>query len=209
MKLVLLACVPCVVGFFPAQLVRSPSARTTDITMKKTWSRRETLAEKGGGLDDKGAEAVGLIGTIPVEFEHGDTVLKTMAMPGQPLSEVASQAGQYVKYKCKKGECGTCEVRVDGQWVRTCVSTVPYVDKGETYKVHVRTSMKKGKKSSRFFSIRSFYDGARNNILGMIGFVKEGRKSKDAFEERIDNEKKLMEEVARRKALKKAQQDVQ
>jgi hypothetical protein len=87
----------------------------------------------------------------------------------------------------------------------------------------------------------SFYDGARNNILGMIGFVKEGRKSKDAFEvtsrgtplpallpcappscaprlvriavlspqERLDNEKKLMEEVARRKAQKKAQQDAQ
>jgi len=204
--LVLLACVPCAVGFFPAQLARSPSSRTVDVTMKKTWSRRETLAEKGGGLEDKGAEAVGLSGTIPVEFEHSDVKLKTMAMPGQPLSEVASQAGQYIKYKCKKGECGTCEVRVDGQWVRTCVATIPYVEKGETYKVHVRTSMKQGKKSSRFFSLRSFYDGFKNNVLGMVGFVREGRKSQSAFDERIANEKKLLEEVKRRKAEKARQQ---
>ena len=39
-------------------------------------------------MDDKGADAVGLIGTIPVEFEQGGEILKTMAIAGQPLSEV-------------------------------------------------------------------------------------------------------------------------
>ena len=36
--------------------------------------------------------------------------------------QVAAQSGQYIKYQCKKGQCGTCEVRVDGKWIRTCVS---------------------------------------------------------------------------------------
>jgi len=71
--------------------------------------------------------------------------------------------------------------------------------------VHVRGSMSKTKKSSRFFSFRSFIAGAKNNIVGMFGFVKEGRASDDAFKERIENEKRLMEEVARRKAAKAAE----
>jgi len=33
-------------------------------------------------------------------------------------------------------------------------------------------------KASTFFSIKSFFAGFRNNVLGMVGFVKEGRKGK-------------------------------
>ena len=116
--------------------------------------------------------------------------MSTMAFAGQPLKEVAAQAGQYIKYQCGKGECGTCEVcvfparhctlwatrfarrpvarllshsfvrccrqvRVDGNWIRTCSVKVPFVPKGEQYSVYVRPSMvPKGKKSSRFFSFR-------------------------------------------------------
>ena len=78
----------------------------------------QTLADTAGGLSDKGSSAVGLVGTIPVIFEQGNNTAKTMAIAGQPLSEVAAQAGQYIKYKCGKGECGTCEVRVDGPGIR-------------------------------------------------------------------------------------------
>lgn len=101
----------------------------------------QTLADEAGGLADvKDASAVGLVGTIPIIFEQGNETLETMAIVGQPLSEVASQCGQYIKYKCGKGECGTCEVRVEGKWIRTCSTRVPALPPGEVYNVHVRAS---------------------------------------------------------------------
>ena len=87
-------------------------------------ARSQTLAETTGGASDRGAAAVGLVGTIPVEFTQGNDTVSTMAFVGQPLSEVAAQAGQFIKYKCRKGECGTCAVRVDGEWIRTCTVKV-------------------------------------------------------------------------------------
>ena len=98
-----------------------------------------------------------------------------MAVRWRP--QVAAQAGQYIKYHCKKGECGTCEVRVDGKWIRTCVSQVPYVEAGDTFSVHVKGSMKKPKKSARFYSFRSIVAGWKNNLMGMFGFVREGARS--------------------------------
>lgn len=199
---------PLAAGFAPptTPAPRAAPAARPRATMKD-WSKRETLAEKtGGGLADQGGAAVGLIGTIAVEFAQGEGVLATLAMPGQPLSEVAAQAGQFIKYKCGKGECGTCEVRVDGKWVRTCATRVPALAPGETFKVHVRGSMVRGKKASRFFSVRSFFDGFRNNLLGMIGFVREGRKSTDQFQERLERERRVLEMAAAKKAAKKAKE---
>jgi len=196
-------------AFLPTPLA-PPTGASVDAPRRaavamKDWSKRQTLADTAGGAADKGADAVGLIGTIPVVFEQGNDTCQTMAIVGQPLSEVAAQAGQYIKYQCGKGECGTCAVRVDGEWIRTCSVKVPFVPKGEQYSVYVRPSMvPKGKKSSRFFSFRSFIAGARNNLLGMVGFVKEGRKSGNRFNERIDAEKELMAQVAARKAAKEA-----
>jgi hypothetical protein len=115
--------------------------------------------------------------------------------------QVAAQAGQYIKYKCKKGECGTCAVRVDGNWIRTCSVSVPHVPEGQSYEVRarvparaqsappltptlarrqvfVRGTMLKPTKSSRFFSVKSFFSGFKNNLLGMVGFAKEGPLSK-------------------------------
>lgn len=51
---------------------------------------------------------------------------------------------------------------------------------------------------------RSFIAGARNNILGMVGFVREGRKSGNRFNERINAEKVLMAKVAAKRAAKEA-----
>jgi len=198
----------CGFGAVPRVARRAPAysawARTASLEMKKTWSRRETVAETIGGADEQGAEAVGLTGTIPVQFLQGNDTIKTMAHVGQPLSAVAAQAGQHIKYQCRKGECGTCEVRVDGKWIRTCVSQVPYVEAGDTYSVFVKGSMKKAKTSARFYSVRSIFAGLKNNVMGMAGFVREGRRSQGRFKERISAEEELMAIVAAKKAAKKA-----
>ncbi|TFJ85619.1 hypothetical protein NSK_003128 [Nannochloropsis salina CCMP1776] len=47
------------------------------------------------------------------------------AVAGQSLKDVAQAARIPIKYNCKKGECGTCEVVLNGKKVRTCVGIVP------------------------------------------------------------------------------------
>ncbi|GMH77220.1 hypothetical protein TrRE_jg3142 [Triparma retinervis] len=136
-------------------------------------------------------------GTVSVTFAQGDDTRNTMAIPGQGLSEVATQADQFIKYKCKKGECGTCEVLVDGQWVRSCVTKIPAGV--EEYNVQVRPSMVKSKKASGFFSVQSFRDGFVNNALGMVGLVTEGAKEDDNFDHRMTEEDRIKEMVRRKK----------
>lgn len=136
-------------------------------------------------------------GTVSVTFTQGDDTRNTMAMPGQGLSEVATQADQFIKYKCKKGECGTCEVLVDGQWVRSCVTKIPAGV--EEYNVQVRQSMVKSKKASGFFSVQSFRDGFVNNALGMVGLVTEGAKEDENFDHRMTEEERIKEMVRRKK----------
>ena len=53
---------------------------------------------------------------------------------------------------------------------------------------------------------RSFVAGAKNNILGMVGFVREGRKSKGAFQERMDIEKDILARAAAKKAARIAKE---
>ena len=60
--------------------------------------------------------------------------------------------------------------------------------------------------SSRCCWPRSFLAGFYNNILGMVGFVKEGYKGRKNFDDRIGAEAELMEKVAARKAAKLAKQ---
>lgn len=50
---------------------------------------------------------------------------KVQAVAGQNLKDVALAAKIPIKYNCKKGECGTCEVDLNGKKVRTCVGIVP------------------------------------------------------------------------------------
>jgi len=195
-------------GFMPVQpspALKNCAARSSlaSFTMKK-WEKRKTLAETTGGIDTVGESAVGLVGNIPVTFSQANQTLSTKAIVGQPLSEVAAQCGQYVKYKCRKGECGTCEVRIDGKWVRTCITKVPHVAQGESLDVFVRGSMIKTAKASRFYSFKSILAGARNNVLGMVGFVREGRRYKESFNDRIDGEKELLEKVKAKKAARLA-----
>lgn len=188
----------------PAALAPRPTGQRCSCPVMKDWSRRSTLAETTGGASDLGTDSVGLAGQIAVQFNQGDNVIKTVATAGQPLSSVAAQAGQVIRYKCRKGECGTCAVRIDGQWVRTCVARVPQLEAGKLYNITVRPSMANSKKSSAFFSFKSFIAGAKNNILGMVGFVKEGFGSneKSKFDDRISWEDDLDNRVKIRKAAK-------
>lgn len=159
------------------------------------WTKKKTLAEE--------VEAgLGLEGDVPVLFKQADEERKTLAIVGQPLSAVAAQAGQPIRYGCKKGECGTCQVKCNGEWVRPCVAKIPSVAPGESYVLEVRAVKNKSTSSGKFFSVRSFIMGFVNNLVGMVGFVKQRRAAKKNWQERQDIEDriaKLAEE--KRKAM--------
>ncbi|KAJ1621790.1 hypothetical protein T492DRAFT_573828, partial [Pavlovales sp. CCMP2436] len=44
---------------------------------------------------------------------------------GSPLAAAASKAGVRVRFDCKEGKCGICEVKVNGKNMRTCIGKVP------------------------------------------------------------------------------------
>lgn len=68
------------------------------------WTKKKTLAEEQGSVNDIGFENVGLKGTISVVFRQGNETKSSMAWAGQPLRDVATQAGQFIKYGCGKGK---------------------------------------------------------------------------------------------------------
>uniref|UniRef100_A0A7R9YBE8 2Fe-2S ferredoxin-type domain-containing protein n=1 Tax=Pinguiococcus pyrenoidosus TaxID=172671 RepID=A0A7R9YBE8_9STRA len=50
---------------------------------------------------------------VEVTFtDNGKTVLATQ---GEPIGNVAKRAGVRIQFDCKKGRCGTCEVRLNGR----------------------------------------------------------------------------------------------
>ena len=121
----------------------------------------------------------------------------TMAIVGQPLSAVAAQAGQPIRYDCKKGECGTCQVKCvagpDGEikWIRPCVAKVPQLAEGEKFLLQVKATKTQAVSSGKFFSIRSFIMGFVNNLLGMVGFVKQRRAAKQNYRDRMEIEDRI------------------
>ena len=170
-------------------------------TLQRKWQNERTkLADDPNTIKDSG-----LAGAIQVLFKQGNATKMTRAEVGTPLSEVASQADQFIRYKCKKGECGTCEVQVNGKWVRTCVATVPYVE-DNVFEVTVKPTMMKGQgKASKFYSLKSFVMGWYNNILGMVGFVKTSATEGKNFRDRLDGEDEVARLVAARKAKRLAE----
>lgn len=122
------------------------------------------------------------------------------------MSDVATRAGVEINYKCRKGECGTCQVRIDGKWVKACQAAIAPSSLGSGSILRINTSSKASlgqeaekKKPSKFFSPASFVEGVINNGLGVIGFLKEAKKVDSAYERRIQREKELQERVAARK----------
>ena len=107
---------------------------------------------------------------LPLQMEP----VVVQASRGEPLGAVAERAGIEIKYKCKKGECGTCEVNIGGKWVKTCQTSVTAPSDGDSLKVNVKTYLQVKKKSAEFFSPMSFVEGVVNNGLGVVGFVQKG-----------------------------------
>jgi len=162
------------------------------------WKKKKTLADEFEANGPRDLAQIGLKGNINVLFKQGNETKTTMALEGQLLRDVASQAGQFIKYGCGKGECGTCECLVDGKWVRPCVTKVPAVPQGQEYAIIVKEVKSKAKSSGKFYSIRSFFMGFWNNLLGMIGFVKYR-----SFAKRNRNERKEYEDLIRQRTLEK------
>jgi len=180
---------------------RTASISSTALFYEPKWKKKATLAEMEGPPTD--LKQVGLKGTVPVVFRqlHGNVTetKSTMALANMPLREAAIQAGQFIQYGCGKGECGTCECLVNGQWVRPCISHVPEaVAPGEEYAVQVKAVKNVAKSSGKFYSVRSFLFGFYNNVLGMIGFVQYRKKAKKNWDERRE-----YEELVRQKTLEK------
>ncbi|KAL3804246.1 hypothetical protein ACHAWO_009847 [Cyclotella atomus] len=195
---------------------------TPDYAQKKgyvpKWKKKATLAETTG-TGSLAAEDKGLVGSIPITFQTGEgedaTLITTTATPGQSLKLVASQAGQYIKYGCGKGECGTCESLCNGKYLRPCVDSVPadLAPDPETGKfapliIQVKKTRAKVVSSGKFFSLKSFLLGFWNNLLGMFGFVRDRRKARQNWQERMSKEdeiKRLTEEKRRKRQAAAAQ----
>jgi ferredoxin len=139
-----------------------------------------------------------LLGDTPVVFQPQNVM--TMARVGQPLSEVAKQADVFIKYKCRKGECKTCAVNIDGKWVSACQQRIEPQAPGEHFAVRVRPVSEKEKRQEKvaFFSPESISDGFWNNAWGMFGMVTEGAKSGDDFAVRMDRERRIQELTEKR-----------
>jgi len=162
------------------------------------WKKKETLADKSGGIS---LDKVGIKGTINVVFKQGEETKNTLANVGDPIRDLASQTGQFIKYGCGKGECGSCEALCNGKWIRPCVAKVPAdLTPGEDFMIQVKEAKSQTVSSGKFFSIKSFFMGFYNNLLGMIGFVLTRRAAKRNYDERMDYEV-LVAEKARQKKL--------
>jgi 2Fe-2S iron-sulfur cluster binding domain len=179
---------------------KTTTTTTTRLGYEPQWKKKTTLSDElAQSGNPKDFAQIGLKGSIPVVFRQGDDVKSTMALPGQPLRDVASQAGQFIKYGCGKGQCGTCEALVNGQWIRPCISFVPGdLAPNESFVVQVKQVKSVAKSSGKFFSVRSFFMGFYNNFLGIVGFVKYRKQAKQNWSERQE-----YEDLIRQKTLEK------
>jgi hypothetical protein len=173
------------------------------------WVKKETMADKLGKADPRD---VGLKGTIQVVFKSGNETCQTMCLPNQPVREAAIQAGQFIKYGCGKGECGTCEALCEGKYIRPCIALVPpAVPAGESYVISVKNIKSKVVSSGKFFSVKSFLLGFWNNVLGMVGMVTTRRAAKRNWEERKEYEDMIKVKTEQKREAKRlarlAQQD--
>tara|TARA_A100001035_G_scaffold244129_1_gene211619 strand:- start:215 stop:763 length:549 start_codon:yes stop_codon:yes gene_type:complete len=144
------------------------------------------------------------VATQNLEFrpeKDNDSFKSTMydAEIGAELSVIAEKANVPIAYQCRKGECGTCKVNMNGKWVKTCQTRIPAMASNEELVVIVK---KIKKKPAKFFSPKSFAEGVFNNGLGVVGFIARGATSGKEFSERMDREKSIEELVAERKARK-------
>ncbi len=188
----------------PSSMASKTSSTSLGIAIGKNyqpkWKKKETLAEKDGSTRPSD---IGLKGKINVVFKQGDQTIQTVASVGDPIRDVASQAGQFIKYGCGKGECGTCKALCNGQYITPCTAVVPGgIAEGEDYVIQVKEVKSKGRSSGKFYSVRSFIMGFYNNVLGMIGFVKDRRLARRNYDERIEYEDLVAKMAAEKRAAR-------
>ncbi len=61
--------------------------------------------------------------SVLIEFQPANKTVS--AIIGDEISEVALANEVEIPYQCRKGECGTCLINMDGKWVKACQVT-PY-----------------------------------------------------------------------------------
>merc|ERR1711920_1008616 len=79
---------------------------------------------------------------VAVELKTFNGVKSAKGRVGQKMIDVMGASG--LKFGCKSGECGTCEAKLDGRVVRTCVAKLP-----NKPKVKIDVTQNKVLKSSR------------------------------------------------------------
>ena len=109
-------------------------AKTSEPTLQNArdadFARRQ---EKLGARRAAGAAAPK--GQVEVTFpQKGNKVVK--AMQGDPIGKVCQKAGVRVKFDCKNGRCGTCQVSINGRSkAKVCQGAV--VPGGATRKIKI------------------------------------------------------------------------
>ena len=93
----------------------------------KIWGFMDAMKKAMANEDMGPAANAGLSkepDTINVSFV-GAKKATVKAYAGQKISMVANAARVPIKYNCKAGDCGTCEVNLDGRIVKACQATLP------------------------------------------------------------------------------------
>ena len=78
-------------------------------------ARDADLARRQGKLAERQAKAKEIPkGSVEVTFpQKGNKVV--IAKQGEPLGKVIGRGGLKVKFDCKNGRCGTCQVKLNGR----------------------------------------------------------------------------------------------
>ena len=63
---------------------------------------------------------------IHIEWPNGS---RSLVRPGQDWLVEAKKAGVYIPTGCLNGNCGACEIEVNGKVIRACINSVPISNK--------------------------------------------------------------------------------
>ena len=98
---------------------------------------------------------------------------------------------------------------VNGQWIRPCCAKLPALAAGEEYVIQVKETKAKTVSSGRFYSVRSIVLGFWNNLLGMVGFVRDRRLAKKNWDERKEYEDLVAQKTLEKKMARLAAEQKQ
>jgi ferredoxin len=99
-----------------------------DVMNKALANDPNMQPQQNAGLSSKRQE---------VEVEFFPSGKKVKAIVGQDLPTIAKAAKVEIKYKCKKGDCGTCKVNFEGTIVKACQSSLPIATKKTKFTIGI------------------------------------------------------------------------